>query len=677
MNTFFTWLNHTGPVFCGHAFWMLIQTGILFGILWCLDRLLRRYVKASFRYALWLLILVKLLLPADLALPSGIGYWFRLPEQAPIVADYIPTFEVTNTTKTTPSVSAVPQSQPVTAIDTDMPSQSAPARRMTSASPGPQVKLSLMGALFGLWLLGGCVLAAAVVYQILYVGRIRAHSHPVPDAIEDLLTECQTNIALRRKIVIKQSDIMPSPAVCGLFRPTVLIPSLLMEKLDMEKLRAVLLHELGHIQRHDLWVNMIQTILQLFYFYNPFVRLANHWIRRTREQANDEHVLWHLNGRRQNYSATLLDIAAAALARPALAMRMIGVAEPKTQLHERITLIMKKPLPKNSKIGNLGIAALVLVGLLLLPMAAGPNALAEDNKSATPLTQEQIIDQEKKLVTNMIKSFDDKDLDGFVSAYADDAILLPDQGKIAVSALGIKMAFMPEFNQDTKILKHDYTYHELWSCGEYVIAVSQDRFSWNLPSVPQMMTVLRDYLTIYQIQPDGTLKIKIEGVNLADPTSLAELPDTPAEPIFHRIESASLDAAALNEEIEKVKKLDIDFHNCFNRQEQLAAVEYYAPNATLMPVNKNPVRGPEAIKDYIIEGSKGMQHINNNQQILHAEGNDQVVIIVNQFGWVFKVLETDQVVGIPGKGIHVWQKQPDGQWKILLDIHNTNVPLDG
>ena len=56
-------------------------------------------------------------------------------------------------------------------------------------------------------------------------------------------------------------------------------------------MRAVLLHELAHIRRGDLWAGHLQTTLQIFYFYNPFLWLANAAIRRVREEAVDEMVL--------------------------------------------------------------------------------------------------------------------------------------------------------------------------------------------------------------------------------------------------------------------------------------------------------------------------------------------------------------------------------------------------
>ena len=71
------------------------------------------------------------------------------------------------------------------------------------------------------------------------------------------------------------SDRPISPAVCGLWKPTILLPRALLDKLTPLQTQAVLLHELGHVKRGDLWANHLQTALQILYWYNPFLWLAN------------------------------------------------------------------------------------------------------------------------------------------------------------------------------------------------------------------------------------------------------------------------------------------------------------------------------------------------------------------------------------------------------------------
>src|ERR1035441_8585958 len=64
---------------------MLWQSSLLIGLLFALDLFLRRKVRPAVRYALWLVVLVKLLLPPSLALPTGPGWWLRMAKAAPVL----------------------------------------------------------------------------------------------------------------------------------------------------------------------------------------------------------------------------------------------------------------------------------------------------------------------------------------------------------------------------------------------------------------------------------------------------------------------------------------------------------------------------------------------------------------------------------------------------------------
>ena len=63
---------------------MLWQVGVLIGIIWVVDLFMRRWAWPQVRYALWLLILVKLVLPPTLTsptrAPSSLNETFTEPE---------------------------------------------------------------------------------------------------------------------------------------------------------------------------------------------------------------------------------------------------------------------------------------------------------------------------------------------------------------------------------------------------------------------------------------------------------------------------------------------------------------------------------------------------------------------------------------------------------------------
>src|SRR6202142_3546273 len=75
MNPLIETLNRFGEYALHFAWPMLWQSSALIAVLFVADFILRRRVRAAVRYALWLVLLVKLLLPPSLALPTGVVWW--------------------------------------------------------------------------------------------------------------------------------------------------------------------------------------------------------------------------------------------------------------------------------------------------------------------------------------------------------------------------------------------------------------------------------------------------------------------------------------------------------------------------------------------------------------------------------------------------------------------------
>src|SRR5580658_9953675 len=79
MNAIAGTLNVWGLRFAGFALPMLLQSAVLIALLFGLDFALRKKVRATIRYAVWLLALVKLALPPSLASPTAAAYWMPVP----------------------------------------------------------------------------------------------------------------------------------------------------------------------------------------------------------------------------------------------------------------------------------------------------------------------------------------------------------------------------------------------------------------------------------------------------------------------------------------------------------------------------------------------------------------------------------------------------------------------
>ncbi len=380
MHTLLEQINSAGQTFITFAFPMLVQSSVLILVLLFIDLLLRKRVRAVFRYGIWMLVLVKLLLPTSLSWPLSVGHFF---------GDKLAYVDVTKTTKvaepeilTTAEV-IVPKNADLPNIQTNaqkpaistMPANTEQlSKQMVPASSEPPVvsvtPVSWQGIVFLVWLSAVAAMGLLLLQRVIFVRRLVAQAKEANDLMNDSLEYCRTRMGVRRKVGLKVSANATSPAVCGLFRRVILVPQNLAPSLGANSLRTVLLHELAHIKRGDLWVNLVQTILQVIYFYNPLLWLANAIIRRIREQAVDETVQVAMGEKAGQYPETLVNIAKLAFGRPALSLRLIGVVESKSALSARIKHILNRPMPKRAKLGIIGLFVVIIIGAILLPMAS-------------------------------------------------------------------------------------------------------------------------------------------------------------------------------------------------------------------------------------------------------------------------------------------------------------------
>jgi bla regulator protein blaR1 len=93
-------------------------------------------------------------------------------------------------------------------------------------------------------------------------------------------------VASRRAIPIVTFDGVGQPAVLGLFRPKLLLPTTAKNLTD-EQLRMVMLHELAHVERWHVAANWLLVVIRALHWWNPVCWLAAARFENLREQACD------------------------------------------------------------------------------------------------------------------------------------------------------------------------------------------------------------------------------------------------------------------------------------------------------------------------------------------------------------------------------------------------------
>lgn len=194
----------------------------------------------------------------------------------------------------------------------------------------------------------------------------------------------------RPHVLLRGSD-RPMAITWGFRRPTLLLSTWMVERLDSLELESVLAHELGHVARHDYQVLWVGTVLRDAFFYLPTSRKAYRELQADKELACDDLAV----------SVTRRPLAlASALAKVwdhALGGQGLGVAPAFTEtgllIEQRIERLVEDPkrgpvVPVETRPGGdafgIGTAAVVglttvqavaLIVMLVNPMACNPASL--------------------------------------------------------------------------------------------------------------------------------------------------------------------------------------------------------------------------------------------------------------------------------------------------------------
>lgn len=157
-----------------------------------------------------------------------------------------------------------------------------------------------------------------------------------------------------------------TPGVFGIFRPVVILPRAVMRALNPGQLRAVLAHEMCHVQRRDNLSAAIHRCVEVIFWFHPLVWWIGANLLREREAACDESVIEDGHERRV-YAESILHVC-----RLGMTAQFSGVAASTGgNLTQRMSSIMRgeRALPIDN-----GRFALLLVTAMVAcygPIAAG------------------------------------------------------------------------------------------------------------------------------------------------------------------------------------------------------------------------------------------------------------------------------------------------------------------
>ncbi|MDH4240237.1 MAG: M56 family metallopeptidase [Phycisphaerae bacterium] len=314
---FFEWLLQT-----------TIQASLLIFLILLVQLMLRGKLGVRWHYCLWLLLLIRLVIP-----------W--APESRFSIFNLFHTFFGRGPTELVAGNSAIAASNSVV---------------------GQPTALGIFFTILPIiWLVGALVLIFYMFFtNLAFFRSIRRERPLVNQKILKLFKECKSQIGIQTILRIVVTDRVKSPALFGFVMPRLLLPLGMIEALSLEELRCVFLHELAHLKRHDVFVAHFVSLVQILHWFNPLVWLAFYRMRADRELACDALVLSKMNvGEPKKYGRTIISLVELFYQNRHLPA-MVGIMEDKLQLKRRIKMIAK--FKKISKKWSL--VAVLVIGLI-------------------------------------------------------------------------------------------------------------------------------------------------------------------------------------------------------------------------------------------------------------------------------------------------------------------------
>lgn len=369
-------------------------SGGLVGLLILLFRpVTRRFFAKRWTYYLWLLLLVRLLVPihADINLMGQLSEMLAVADSRQVSVEGPEAGQIENV-----------EAEGLSGIATGMESaeiadetfdaadiENAGLNKTAVAESVDRQKTNRRADIFQIagicWIIGVFLTA---VYRICtyksFVRGINAGCISVTDRrILNKAAEIQTRLGIIKEVPLYENTDVKIPMLIGLRKPHIVLPSKLLAEMDVREndIRLILHHELIHYKRRDIWYKWLFQAVLCVHWFNPLLYLFNRKFNVDCELSCDEVVMTLLSEEgRRIYGNVLLDVAERNLSEETFTVHRnvpaMTLLEEKATLKERLQGIAGYQ-KKGFIIGFC--SALVLAAFIVLAVVCGVAGVHTDS----------------------------------------------------------------------------------------------------------------------------------------------------------------------------------------------------------------------------------------------------------------------------------------------------------
>lgn len=361
-----------------------------------LKGILKNKLNPQWHYLIWVVLILKLLIPFG---PESAVSLFNIMPQIHEQNEVQRASETHNYNNVyLPNENTVPYEQP---------SQQQYTAKNMGDNKTENMEINVRNVLSYLWLAGAFLTLIWLLYTYyLFYRKLRKSSYDLDLRVVNIFEKCKARMGVNKKITLLIQDEIGTPALFGVVSPKILLTPEI-TKLSDKDVEYILLHELAHYKRKDLIANYLLLAFQAIHWFNPAMWYCFKLIRQDMEVATDERVLSILQkAEHKDYGRALIAILES-FTRPALAPKLLGMADDRKNIERRLKMIKMAEFFKSKRNITIIIGVLCVITLGGMFLTSGISAKDKDKNDSGS--------------TTFLSSYDAEELFKHKSLYVGDA----------------------------------------------------------------------------------------------------------------------------------------------------------------------------------------------------------------------------------------------------------------
>ncbi|MCB2291023.1 stage II sporulation protein P [Clostridium sp. CS001] len=265
--------------------------------------LFRNKLNPTYHYYVWLILLIKLIIPFGPQTPLNISNIYD--------NFHVQSITSKNTQSTQINSSIQLENTALGGLTSTSDFQPSNKSVISNAMSIPlKNKVNIEKVFCFIWMFGVVLLTGILIAGHKKLREIvKVSIKDIHSTHKEILYNSMKSMNIRTEVDLSYSEQISSASLSGLIKPKILIPVNVAVNIRVEEFKYIIMHELTHLKNKDIFINWVITLLSVIYWFNPILLYGFHKMKQDCELSCDSRVISYLDeGENVQYGNTLIRV---------------------------------------------------------------------------------------------------------------------------------------------------------------------------------------------------------------------------------------------------------------------------------------------------------------------------------------------------------------------------------